>query len=273
MLKNRRFALNAIILGIFITFSGSCQTTPETNRSQLIIIDQGSEMRMGDEAYRDILKKSKISKDRALTSRLEKVGRQIASASKVTGFAWEFKLIESDVPNAYCFPGGKVGVHTGIVPFAKNEAGLAAIIGHEVGHAVARHGAERMSHAILIGVAGELVAQGMIENNANRELFRVGYGAGSAVAVTLPFSRSHELEADRMGLLYMARAGYDPREAVNFWRRFAEGAHKGKKKQFEFLSTHPADESRISQIEKYLPEATEVYNRAPNKRGIGGSLF
>ena len=274
MRKERKITFVAKISAILLVFTLSCQTTPETNRSQLILIDKGSEMKMGDQAYRDILKKSKISKDQALTARLNKIGREIGVASRVKGYAWEFKLIESDIPNAYCLPGGKVGVHTGITPFAKNEAGLAAIIGHEVGHAVARHGGERMSHAILLGLAGELVAQGMIEGKANRELFRAGYGAGSAVAVTLPFSRSHELEADRMGLLYMARAGYDPREAINFWRRFANAASKGKrKKPPEFLSTHPADKKRISQIEKYLPDAMKEYNRAQNKKGVGRSLF
>lgn len=261
------------VVTVFLAFLVSCQTTPETHRRQLILIDQGSEQRMGADAYRDIIKKSTISNDKALFAKVKKVGYEIASVANVSRFKWEFALIESDVPNAYCFPGGKVGIHTAIIPFAKNEAGLAAVIGHEVGHAVARHGAERMSHAMLMGVFGKLLAQGIGETDANRELLRVGYGIGSAVAITLPFSRSHELEADRLGLIYMARAGYDPSEAILFWKRFSEAKDKKGSPSFEFLSTHPADRRRIAQLKKFLPEAMEVYERAQIKRGKGSPLL
>jgi predicted Zn-dependent protease len=252
----------------------ACQTTPETGRSQLIFFDQKTEFKMGAQAYREILKESTISSDRRAIGRVRTVGEQIAQAAHVSGFTWEFTVVEEDSPNAYCLPGGKVGVHTGIFPIALNDAGLAAVIGHEVGHAVARHGAERMSHAVLLGVAGEVLAQGLPNGAKERELFRLGYGLTTAVAVTLPFSRSHELEADQMGLIYMARAGYDPREAVAFWRRFAAYAKKSKSgAPIEFLSTHPADERRINLLESVMNQAMAEYEKAPKKRGSGQPLL
>ncbi|VAX21517.1 Zn-dependent protease with chaperone function PA4632 [hydrothermal vent metagenome] len=257
---------------LFCAFS-SCQTVPETNRSQLVLIDSGTELAMGSNAYKEILSRSKISKDQRLTAILRRVGMRIARVANMPGFKWEFNLIETEAPNAYCLPGGKVGVNTGILPIAQNEAGLATIIGHEVAHAIARHGAERMSQGLLIAIAGELLAQGVTKQESNREIFRAAYGLGTAVAVTLPFSRSHELEADHLGLLYMARAGYDPNEAKRFWRRFAEYAiKKGKSNKLEFLSTHPADEKRISQIGNLLQRARAEYAKS-EKIGLGESLM
>ncbi len=251
----------------------ACQTTPETGRQQLILLDPGTELRLGSDAYKEILSKSKLSKDTRLTAIVRKVGWSIARVTGRTDYKWEFNLIENDVPNAFCLPGGKVAVNTGILPITENEAGLAAVVGHEVGHAIARHGAERMSHSLLIALGGELLAQGLGKDERQRQGIRAAYGIGSAVAFTLPFSRSHELEADYLGLLYMARAGYDPREAKRFWRRFAEyGSKKGKNRQIEFLSTHPADEKRIAQIERFLPLAMGEYERS-RKLGVGGKIM
>lgn len=271
----RRFRLwiGLILCLIFLASALSCETVPETNRSQLILIDVGAEMKMGASAYKEILSKSTISTDERLVSILKRVGAKIASVANRPNFQWEFNLIESDVPNAYCLPGGKVGVNTGILPIAKNEAGLATVIGHEVAHAIARHGAERMSHSLLLAVAGEILAQGVTRDNRDRQAFRAAYGLGSAVAFTLPFSRKHELEADHMGLIFMARAGYDPREAKRFWQRFADyGKKKGKSGKIAFLSTHPADDKRISLIDNLLPAVMKEYENSM-KIGLGADLL
>ncbi len=268
------YKLKILCVSLFLFCAiSSCQTVPETNRSQLVLIDSGTELAMGSNAYKEILSRSKISKDQRLTSILRRVGMRIARVANMPDFKWEFNLIETETPNAYCLPGGKVGVNTGILPIAQNEAGLATIIGHEVAHAIARHGAERMSQGLLIAITGELLAQGVTKQESNREIFRAAYGLGTAVAVTLPFSRSHELEADHLGLLYMARAGYDPNEAKLFWQRFAEYARKkGASNKLEFLSTHPADEKRISQIGNLLQRARAEYAKS-EKIGLGESLM
>lgn len=268
------FLLSLFLTGALVSaIAAGCVTTPETGRQQLILLDTRSELKLGSDAYRDILKKSKISKDRRLTAIVRKVGWSIARVTGRSDFKWEFNLIESEVPNAFCLPGGKVGINTGILPIAKNEAGLAAVMGHEVGHAVARHGAERMSHSLIIALGGELLAQGMGQNEQQKQGIRAAYGIGSIVAFTLPFSRSHELEADYMGLLYMARAGYDPREAKRFWGRFARYAReKGKNSVPEFLSTHPADANRIRRIDSMLSQAIKEYERS-RKLGIGEEIM
>lgn len=260
------FALvSAIVVG--------CVTIPETGRQQLILLNPSVEMKLGSDAYRDILKKSKISKDRRLTALVRKVGWSIARVTGRSDFKWEFNLIEEETPNAFCLPGGKVGINTGILPIALNEAGLAAVMGHEVGHAIARHGAERMSHSLIIALGGELLAQGLGRNNLQKQGIRAAYGIGSAVAFSLPFSRSHELEADYMGLIYMARAGYDPREAKRFWVRFANYAKdKGKKAAPEFLSTHPNDKHRIQRIDNMLGQAIKEYEKS-RKQGLGEEIM
>lgn len=252
----------------------ACQTVPETNRTQILLIDASSELAMGEESYKEILSKSKISKDRDLTKKIRQIGRNIANVTKEKGkFHWEFNLIEEESPNAYCLPGGKVGIHTGIIPIAQNEAGLATIMGHEIAHAIARHGAERMSQSILIALGGELLAQGVGKSESDRQALRAAYGIGTAVTVSLPFSRQHELEADFMGLLYMARAGYDPRESVRFWKRFSDySKKKGGGKPIEFLSTHPAGKKRIVQLEKMMPRAMEEYKKS-KKMGLGLRLY
>ncbi len=238
-----------------------------------MLLDARTELKLGADAYRDILKKSKISQDRRLTGIVRKVGWSIARVTGRSDYKWEFNLIENKTPNAFALPGGKVGINTGILSIAKNEAGLSAVMGHEVAHAIARHGAERMSQSLLIALGGELLAQGMGQNQRQRQGIRAAYGIGSAVAFTLPFSRSNELEADYMGLLYMARAGYDPREAKRFWARFARySREKGKNSTPEFLSTHPADANRIRQIDGMMAQALKEYERS-GKLGVGEEIM
>ncbi len=264
------FLLSAALIS---AIAGGCVTTPETGRTQLMLLDARTELKLGADAYRDILKKSKISQDRRLTGIVRKVGWSIARVTGRSDYKWEFNLIENKTPNAFALPGGKVGINTGILSIAKNEAGLSAVMGHEVAHAIARHGAERMSQSLLIALGGELLAQGMGQNQRQRQGIRAAYGIGSAVAFTLPFSRSNELEADYMGLLYMARAGYDPREAKRFWARFARySREKGKNSTPEFLSTHPADANRIRQIDGMMAQALKEYERS-GKLGVGEEIM
>lgn len=235
-----------------------CQNVPLTGRSQLQVIPEGAEAGLGLSAYQDVLKKEKISHDPALNELVTRVGSRIAAATGKTGYKWEFRVIDNaKLANAFCLPGGKVAVYTGILPVTRDEAGLAAVIGHEVAHAIARHGGERMSQQILLeGIT--LAAAASVKDERKADLYATVLGVGATFGILLPYSRLHESEADRLGLIYMAKAGYDPRAARDFWTRMA--THDGKKgKPPEWLSTHPADDKRIRQIEQWLPEALSYY--------------
>lgn len=244
--------------GLAALLLAGCQTVPLTGRSQLQMISEQQERSMGLANFREILGKEKLSQDAAQNARLQRIGARIAAATGRDDYQWEFKLIENDEAlNAFCLPGGKVAVYTGLLPVAQDDAGLAAVIGHEVAHAIARHGGERLSQELLVaGVTAATVVA--TRDSKNRDLYAGLLGAGAAVGFLLPYSRLHESEADRMGLIYMAKAGYDPRAAVGLWQRMA-AAGKGKSKPPEFLSTHPADETRIKEIERWLPEALSHY--------------
>lgn len=247
-----------------------CATAPETGRSQLIMIDTGQEARMGLQAFQQIKSETPISRDAKQNAKLQEVGGRIARVAKLPNARWEFVLFDApDEPNAFALPGGKVGIYTGILPITKNEAGLATVIGHEVAHAAARHGAERMSQGLAVQAGGTVLsavlgAQGV--SGVSRDLAMQAYGLGSQVGVLLPYSRTQELEADRIGMLYMARAGFDPREAIAFWQRFKAYNDKRGGKGTEFLSTHPLDTSRIAQLQKDLPRAIQEYERARARR-------
>ena len=253
---------SALFLALFILIT--CQSVPITGRSQLVLISEKEEIKLGTEAYRDILKKSTISRNQELIALVRRVGERIAAVSGRPDYRWEFNLIENATPNAFALPGGKVAIHTGILPLTQDETGLAVVMGHEVAHALAHHGAERMSTTLLtqIGAAGAAAILGGGDPEATKAIEQA-FGIGGAVGVILPFSRSHESEADRIGLHLMAKAGYDPRQAVGFWRRMAEA---GKKETMEFLSTHPSDERRIRRIESWLPEVLPMYERATTPR-------
>jgi predicted Zn-dependent protease len=242
----------------------ACATVPETGRSQLLLVSPGEEAQMGFQEFEKLKKSVPISKDPAANAQLQRVGRRIAAVAPLPNAHWEFVLFDKpDVPNAFCLPGGKVGVYSGILPIAQDDAGLATVIGHEVAHAVARHGAERMSEAMLLQLGGQILdAAAAGRSEAQRAAIQQAYGIGTALGVALPHSRQQELEADHLGLLYMARAGYDPRAALAFWKRFAayQKQHGGGK-QIEFLSTHPLDDRRIAQIESLLPQAEMEYRK------------
>jgi metalloendopeptidase OMA1, mitochondrial len=244
----------------------ACQTVPITGRTQLLLLSEADEMQMGIQSYREVVQKSKLSTDPATNDMVKRVGTRIASATGRTDLPWEFVVIEDRQANAFALPGGKVAVYTGILPITKDETGLAAVLGHEVAHAVARHGAERMSQGLLVqvGLAGTMAA---LSKRDPKTVQTVGalLGAGAAVGLMLPWSRSQESEADHLGLIYMAKAGYDPSAARDLWIRMAE-ASQGQDRPPEFLSTHPSETTRIKQIEAWLPEASQYYRPEPGVR-------
>ncbi len=247
-----------------------CVTTPVTGRRSLVLIPFEKEVALGEEAYREILKKEKISQDPQLTQIVERVGRQLAAVSPMSNLEWEFTLIDSEKKNAFALPGGKVAIFTGILPVCANEAGLAAVMGHEIAHAIARHGAQRMSQTLLI--TGLLaVTSTTLSDKKNKDTIMAALGVGTMVGLTLPFSRSNESEADEIGLTLMAKAGYDPREAERFWSRFNK--MKQGSSPPEILSTHPTDATRIEDIRRLLPKADRIYRKNPLKHGLGQSFL
>ncbi|MCZ6639006.1 MAG: M48 family metallopeptidase [Candidatus Dadabacteria bacterium] len=246
----------------------SCYKAPVTGRSQFIIITQSQENEMGLTAFKEVLKNEQISTNQSYNNAVTRVGQRIAAVSDTQNYKWEFKVIEDDEQiNAFALPGGKVAVYTGILPVAETDAGLATVMAHEVAHVAARHGGERVSTGILaqLGAVGVGAAMGGSDPFVYEAVMQA-YGLGANVGVLLPFSRSQESEADRIGLVYMAKAGYDPREAVAFWQRMDE-AVKGNPQPPEFLSTHPGYGTRIRNLQQWLPEAMVYYNsssKAPN---------
>jgi len=232
-----------------------------------MLVTPGQERALGAQAYQEVLSESRRSGDARMTAILERVGRRVAEAANQPEFQWEFALLESEEVNAFCLPGGKVAVYTGILPVMKNEAGMAVVVGHEVAHAVARHGGERLSQHLSVVIIQELLAQGLSRSSpAVRTGALQAFGVGAEVGAILPYSRRHEEEADEIGLRYAARAGYDPREAIALWQRM-EALRETRPP--EFLSTHPHEKRRIRQFEKLMPAALEVYQAAPRQHGLG----
>lgn len=259
-------SLISIILLVSVLFCFtliSCYQAPITGRTQFILLSESQEIQMGLIAFQDVLKKEKLSTNTKYNSSVTRVGKRIAIASGKTNYQWEYKVIDSDdTINAFALPGGKIAVYTGILTVAETDAGLATVMGHEVAHATARHGGERMSIGILaqLGAVGLNVA---LRNKDPQVISAVNsaFGVGVTLGGILPFNRKQESEADRIGLVYMARAGYDPRESVNFWNRMAH-ANKGKPSPPEFLSTHPSYGTRVKNLNRWMPEAIAIYNKS-----------
>jgi len=232
----------------------ACETVPITGRSQLLLLSEGDEVRMGVQAYQDIVGKSKVSTDPAINAMVTRVGSRIAA---VTGHshAWEYKVIEDGQANAFALPGGKIAVYTGILPITRDEAGLAAVLGHEVAHVIARHSGERVSQQLAAQGLASLVVGGVLGTDPQTTQIVSGL---FAQGLLLPWGRAQESEADHLGLIYMAKAGYDPRAARDLWVRMGE-ASKSQPRPPEFLSTHPSTDTRIKQIDAWLPEAMQHY--------------
>jgi predicted Zn-dependent protease len=255
-----------------LLFTYSCTKAPITGRNQLILVSQEQELQMGNVAYNEVVKGSKISKNPEYNEAVKRVADRIAGVANRPDFEWEYTVIDDDKTiNAFALPGGKIGVYTGILKVAETDAGLATVMSHEVGHATARHGGERITVGLLsqIGAVGLSAALGGygVDPNVTYGIMQA-YGLGVHVGGILPFSRSQESEADRIGLIYMARAGYDPRESVLFWQRMAEET-KNSQRPPEFLSTHPDNGTRIANLQRHMPEAMRVYTtskKAPNKK-------
>ena len=262
--------LSLLTLVFTLVLLSGCSTVPITGRQQLSLIPSSSLMSMSYQQYGEFLKTNKLSTDRARTDEVKRVGakiqgaveryfQQTGQAEQLQGYKWEFNLVESKEVNAWCMPGGKVVVYTGILPVAKDETGLAVVMGHEIAHAIAGHGSERMSQGLLAQLGGVALSTAMSQQpEQTRQLWMTVYGAGAQYGALLPYGRLQEGEADHLGLVFMAMAGYDPREAVAFWERMAK--MKGGQPP-EFLSTHPSDATRIAEIKRLIPEAMQYYTK------------
>ena len=248
-----------------------CRNAPITGRKQLLIIPEKQEISMGVDAYKEILSKETLSTNEQYIELVNRVGRRIAAVADRPDYDWEFNVIASPQQNAFALPGGKVAIYEGILPICENEAGLAVVMSHEVAHALARHGGERMGTSI-IQAAGQKGLDILTRRQGERErkLISQVYGVASQYGAVLPFNREQESEADQIGLQLMARAGYNPEEAPRFWERFSAAGQQ--QKPVEFLSTHPSDERRAADLRALLPEALELYENAPNRYGTGQSI-
>jgi predicted Zn-dependent protease len=260
------------LAGLLVVLAG-CAEVPITGRRQLSFVPASLVTSMSIEQYDQLISQSKVVTGTPQAVMVKSVGEKIVKAVEeytkthglkdpFAGYKWEFNLIQDPNVNAFAMPGGKVVVYTGILPVAQNEAGLATVLGHEIAHVFAGHGEERLSQGLLaqlgeVGLAAALQKQ----PEQTKNLFMSAYGLGAQVGILLPFSRVQENEADHLGMIFMAMAGYDPHAAVAFWERMA-AAGQGKAKPPEFLSTHPADATRIKKLQELVPEAMEYYHPA-----------
>ena len=249
--RRRRLATGLALAGLL----AACESAPVTGRHQLILLPESQDAQMGLQAYQEIKKQEKVSNDPQLNQEVQQVGKRIAAVSGHPDWDWQFTVFQNDDPNAFALPGGKVGVNTGLFKVAKNDAQLATVLGHEVGHAIARHGAERVSQGMLtqLGEIGIGIETG-IPPELSSQL--------ANVLITLPYSRTQESEADHIGLILMAKAGYDPRQAIELWQNFQK---LGGGKPPEFLSTHPSEGTRIQRLQELMPEALAIYEGKGDK--------
>ncbi|MBI3549772.1 MAG: M48 family metallopeptidase [Elusimicrobia bacterium] len=258
-----RNASAGIILASALALLG-CQTVPYSHRSHLVLVPAGEEAALGESEYRKALGEAKLSTDQDAVALVRRVGERLARAAEKPDFKWEFNLIDDPkTVNAWCLPGGKVAVYSGILPIAKDEAGLAVVMGHEIAHALARHGSERMSQGLVAQLGGVALAAAMASKpEATQQLAQQAYGFGATVGVLLPYSRTQESEADHIGLILMAKAGYDPTAAVGFWERMASSSGGKEDPLQRYLGTHPTHSDRIAKIREELPEALGYYKLA-----------
>lgn len=277
---DRRTALRKISLASFALtgLAGvssclcGCRTAPVTRRPQLMLMPESQEITLGVQAYQETISSQPASSDARLVSMVNRVGERIASVSGRNDYQWEFRLIADQTQNAFCLPGGKVAIHEGILPICQDEAGLAVVMSHEIAHALARHGGERMSQNMAVDGA-KMIAEKIVGTYAadKQQLLMQAYGVGSKYGILLPYSRRQESEADHIGLNLMAEAGYDPTVAPGFWTRF--GNLKQGEQQSEFLSTHPTDQRRAADLQNLMNEASTIYAASRQKYGRGESLL
>ena len=257
----------AVGVAVAILLEG-CSTVPVTGRRQLKLVSSDQEIQLGLTSFEQLKSTTPISRDPAANAMVQRVGKRIAmvASNDLPDAQWEFVVFESPEANAFCLPGGKVGVYTGLLPIARDDAGLATVLGHEIGHAVAHHGAERMSEALVLQGAGKLVGSAVATKSPEYvDAVLLAWGAGTKVGRELPHDRKQESEADEIGIVYMAKAGYDPKAAIDFWERFAAyNKQKGGQSNFlsQFLSTHPVDEVRIQHLKELLPKAEAEFAKS-----------
>lgn len=253
-----------------VVFAMGCSTNPITGRNQLSLVGDDVLNQTAKEQYAQFLRENQVIKSGSQAQMVNRVGKRIANAitryyrqqgstADLSGYNWEFNLINSKEINAWCMPGGKVAVYSGLMPVAKNETGLAIVMGHEIAHAIAKHSNERLSQVMAAQGLGTLANVATSGNAQFNNIFNNVYGPAANLGVLMPNGRRQELEADRFGMIFAAMAGYDPREAIPFWQRMQSAASGNAPP--EFLSTHPADETRISEIQKHLPEALTYYKK------------
>jgi len=249
----------------------SCATAP-SGRSQLILISPEQESQLGADAFQEVLSKEEVTHDPELQGVVDRIGWRIARAANLTDANWKFVVIDdAETVNAFALPGGKVGIYTGMFPVARTEGGLAAVMSHEVAHVMARHGAERLSQGLLAQLGAVAIQAGM--SGSDPGVVRgvmTAYGLGATVGVLLPYSRLQESEADRIGVILMAKAGYDPKEAVYVWERMAR---EDGRRPPEFLSTHPDPESRIRDLKALMPNALRHYRPLPDQVNVNTHLL
>ncbi|MFO7616088.1 MAG: M48 family metallopeptidase [Bacteroidales bacterium] len=250
----------------------ACQIVPITGRKQINLLPEATIVEMGFANFEAFMKENPVSTNKAASDLVALTGSKISGAvnrflkdngleQELANYRWEFKLVADKTPNAWCLPGGKVVVYEGLLPYTQDESGLAVVIGHEVAHAVARHGNERLSQGMMTDLGGMALSLAMeTRPQQTRDIFLAAYGVGAQVGILLPYSRLHEKEADRLGLIFIAMAGYDPNGAVTFWERMSKA--KAGQTVPEWLSTHPLDETRIAEMKKNLPEAIKYYQNA-----------
>lgn len=257
--RRRGFRLLPVVLFVLYLgyyFLANREEVPLTGRTQLVDINREQEMALGFQSYQQILQQEAVLRSGEIVDQVREIGRRIAAVAEDPGFEWEFNVIQSDQANAFCLPGGKVAVYTGIVPIAESTDGLAIIMGHEIAHAIARHGAERMAHQKLTQLGTLAVGVAMSDMDRRTQYAVMGaLGVGAQYGVLLPFSREHESEADYMGLVYAARACFDPTEAPELWKRMGEASSGAPS---EFMSTHPSHTTRIRQFDEWMPEALGI---------------
>ena len=264
-----RALLISLLLAVVI---GACSTVPGTGRTQILLLGRGEEMQLGAQAYTEMLAQERIITSGSDAAMVQRIGERIAQSaidllpdSDAKRFDWEFKLIDApDMANAWALPGGKTAVYTGLLPITGDEDSLAAVMGHEVAHAIARHGNERMSHGMVLqlGMLGaDMGTRDM--DPGDRDMIMAGLGVGANLGIMLPFSRSHESEADEIGLMLAANAGYNPEAAVGLWQRMGAASSGAPP---EWLSTHPSSETRIRRLQELMPEANKLYRRALKNR-------
>lgn len=264
----RSLASALVLVSSLLLFSG-CTTVQESGRRQLILMSAAEEAALGADAFTQIKKSEKISTNAALNARIQGIGKRIAGAvgRDLPNAQWEFVVFESDELNAFALPGGKVGFYTGLINLAANDDEIAIVMGHEVAHVTSRHGAERQSQAMLIGVGGAALNIGA-QNTQYKDYFMLAYGVGSTLG-SLAYSRAHETEADEIGLKFAARAGYDPRAGAAFWRKMAARESGGRPPKL--LSTHPASADRIANLERLAVGLMPLYEQSRANLRVGGA--